>query len=143
MVLILLHQESVTRVSVDNIQVSESPSKIQTRLKSVGLNSKNSIVDISNFVMLDLGLPNHIFDANKIRGNISINRLDEPTTFKTLDDQDRELHPGDTVVSDESGPLVIAGIMGGKKALYRIRQTAFLLRSLIGYHREFVKRRHA
>ena len=85
------------------LSVSESPSWIKERLEAAGLNSKNSIVDISNYVMLDLGLPNHIFDADKIKGNISINSLKDPCDFVSLDDEKRQLLPGDTVVCDESG----------------------------------------
>ena len=63
--------------------------------------------------MLDLGLPNHIFDADKIKGNISVNSLKDPCEFVSLDDEKRRLLPGDTVVSDDTGPLVIAGLIGG------------------------------
>lgn len=100
-------------LTIDGVSVSESPSWMRERLESAGLNSKNSIVDISNYVMLDLGLPNHIFDADKIRGNISVNLLKDPCDFVSLDDEKRHLLPGDTVVSDETGPLVIAGLIGG------------------------------
>ena len=100
-------------LTIDGVSVSESPSWIKERLESAGLNSKNSIVDISNYVMLDLGLPNHIFDADKIKGNISVNSLKDPCEFVSLDDEKRRLLPGDTVVSDDTGPLVIAGLIGG------------------------------
>ncbi|MDH5581609.1 MAG: phenylalanine--tRNA ligase subunit beta, partial [Bdellovibrionales bacterium] len=101
-------------VTVEGIKVGESPDWMKRRLESVGLRPINSIVDISNYVMLELGHPNHIFDRDKIKGDqILIKRLDSDVTFETLDEEKRELVAGDTVISDNSGVLVLAGIMGG------------------------------
>lgn len=77
--------------------------------------SINNIVDISNYVMLELGIPNHIFDRDKISGDrIFIKRLTQETEFITLDEVERTLIPGDTVIADNHGPLVIGGLMGIK-----------------------------
>ncbi len=101
-------------ISVSNIKVTETPEWMKSRLLACGLRSINSIVDISNYVMLELGMPLHIYDRDLIKGsNIIVKKLDSDTTFKTLDDVDRKLIAGDTVISDESGPLIIGGIMGG------------------------------
>jgi phenylalanyl-tRNA synthetase beta chain len=101
-------------LSVDNIKVGESPRYIKDRLLAVGLRPINNIVDISNYVMLELGMPLHIFDRKKITGpKVSISALDKETTFTTLDEVERTLVPGDTVISDSEKPLVLAGIMGG------------------------------
>ena len=103
-------------ISVDNIEVKESPDWMKVRLNSVGLKPINNIVDISNYVMLELGIPNHIFDRNVINGDkLKIDRLGEDSTFITLDEEERKLIARDTVISDINGPLVIAGIMGGLK----------------------------
>jgi len=101
-------------ISLSNISVGESPDFIKNRLSSVGLRPINNIVDISNYVMLELGIPLHIFDRKKIKGNkISIRAILEPTEFVTLDEVKRDLVDGDTVVCDTEEPLVLAGIMGG------------------------------
>ncbi len=104
-------------LSLANITVAESPEWLKARLKACGLRSINNIVDISNYVMLELGLPLHIFDRDLISGsNVIIRQLKGDTLFKTLDEVDRKLVDGDTVISDEKGVLVLAGIMGGAKS---------------------------
>lgn len=104
-------------LSVENVTVKESPEWIKTRLKACGLRSINNIVDISNYVMLELGMPLHIFDRDLIAGNeVFIKKLTTEETFKTLDDIDRKLITGDTVIADKNGTLVLAGIMGGKNS---------------------------
>jgi phenylalanyl-tRNA synthetase beta chain len=104
-------------LSLNNITIGPTPEWLKSRLLACGLRSINNIVDISNYVMLELGLPLHIFDRDLIcGGEVVIKKLNDECLFKTLDDIDRKLIPGDTVISDESGPLVLAGIMGGKKS---------------------------
>lgn len=101
-------------LSVDNIKVGPSPKWMVNRLEACGLRSINNIVDISNYVMLELGQPLHIFDRDLIEDNvIHIKTVGEETIFKTLDEFDRKLIPTDTVISDSKKPLVLAGIMGG------------------------------
>ncbi len=101
-------------LSVDNIKVESSPQWMQQRLSVCGIRPINSIVDISNYVMLELGIPLHIFDRDLIKGQkIIIRAAGENCTVKTLDDIDRELLPTDTVVADAEEALVVAGIMGG------------------------------
>ncbi|MFN8370250.1 MAG: phenylalanine--tRNA ligase subunit beta [Bacteriovoracaceae bacterium] len=101
-------------LTVKNVMITESPDWLKNRLNSVGIRSINSIVDISNYVMIELGIPLHIFDLNKISGKkIHIKKLTESTKFKTLDEVERELIPGDTVIADDREVLVLAGIMGG------------------------------
>ena len=101
-------------LSIDNVEVKESPHWIKEKLIACGLRPINTIVDISNYVMLELGIPMHIYDRERIEGNqIIIKELTEDTKFTTLDEVERELIAGDSVVADSSKPLVIAGIMGG------------------------------
>ena len=101
-------------LSVDNVKVAPSPTWLVNRLEAVGLRSINNIVDISNYVMLELGFPLHIFDRDLIQDNtIHIKRVGEDTTFVTLDEIERKLLPSDTVICDSQKPLVLAGIMGG------------------------------
>lgn len=101
-------------VSLDGIKMGETPSWMVNRLESAGLRSINLIVDISNYVMVELGIPNHVFDRETIKGGkLKISRLEKEETFKTLDEVDRKLIATDTVIADSERPLVLAGIMGG------------------------------
>lgn len=101
-------------LNIQGIKVGESPEWIKERLLAVGLRPINNIVDISNFVMTELGIPNHIFDADTINGSkLSIKTLGAETKFKTLDGVERDLLAHDTVIADAKGPSVLAGIMGG------------------------------
>jgi phenylalanyl-tRNA synthetase beta chain len=101
-------------LAVDNIKVGATPDWMKNRLEAAGLRSINLIVDISNYVMVELGIPNHIFDREKISGDkIIVKRAAEPLTFVTLDETKRDIVAGDTLISDASKPLVLAGIMGG------------------------------
>ncbi len=101
-------------LSLDIPKMGETPERIKQRLEAVGLRPINLIVDISNYVMVELGIPNHVFDRTKIAGDkVLIRRAGENKIFQTLDEQNRELVPGDTVICDSDKPLVLAGIIGG------------------------------
>ncbi len=101
-------------VSMDQVTIGESPNWLKTRLINVGLRPINNIVDVSNYVMLELGVPLHIFDRSKIKGGqVNIKRMGSDGVFKTLDEVDRQLTSSDTVICDANEPLVLAGIMGG------------------------------
>ncbi len=104
-------------LSINNIKVGTSPEFIQNRLLAAGLRPINSIVDISNYVMVELGIPNHIFDRDKISGDtLFIKKAGTDQVFKTLDETDRKLIASDTVITDINQTLVLAGIMGGLSA---------------------------
>lgn len=101
-------------LSLDIPKMGETPAHIKNRLEAVGLRSINLIVDISNYVMIELGIPNHIFDRTKIAGGkVIIKKASDALKFKTLDEQVRDLVSSDTVIFDAERPLVLAGIMGG------------------------------
>ena len=101
-------------ISMDHIRVTESPDWLKERLITVGLRPINNIVDISNYVMCELGIPLHIFDRDTIEGGIvQIDALKADEEFVTLDEQRRSLKAGDTVIHDQKKTLVLAGIMGG------------------------------
>lgn len=101
-------------LALDIPKMGETPALIKNRLESVGLRSINLIVDISNYVMVELGMPNHIFDRTKINGGkVVIKRAGSEQKFKTLDEQDRDIISSDTMIFDSERPLVLAGIMGG------------------------------
>ncbi|MEX0313099.1 MAG: phenylalanine--tRNA ligase subunit beta [Allomuricauda sp.] len=101
-------------VTISNLIVQESPDWLKNRLKSIGLSPINNIVDVTNYVLHELGQPLHAFDATKIKGNkIEVKRLPAGTKFTTLDDVERELHEDDLMICDSEKPMCIAGVFGG------------------------------
>ncbi len=102
-------------ISISEVEVKESPEWIKNRLKAIGISPKNNVVDITNYVLHELGQPLHAFDASKIKGNkIVVKTLAEGTKFKTLDEVERELSSEDIMICDgEDNPLCIAGVFGG------------------------------
>ena len=103
-------------VTISGITVQPSPAWLQNRLKAIGLNPKNNIVDVTNYVLHELGQPLHAFDAAKITGKVIVKTLPSGTKFTTLDDVERSLHEEDIMICDENGPLCIAGVFGGKES---------------------------
>ncbi|OGB74516.1 phenylalanine--tRNA ligase subunit beta [candidate division Kazan bacterium RBG_13_50_9] len=102
---------------VGHIEVEESPRWVKDKLASSGIRPINNLVDISNLVMLELGQPVHIFDADKIQGQKIVVRQAEPNEgFLALDSQLRQLTPEVLVIADESSPIALAGIMGGERS---------------------------
>ncbi len=101
-------------ITITGIKVAESPSWLQHRLKAIGITPKNNIVDVTNYVLHELGQPLHAFDAAKISGNkVIVKTLPEGTKFTTLDDIERELSAEDLMICDEDKPMCIAGVFGG------------------------------
>jgi phenylalanyl-tRNA synthetase beta chain len=104
-------------VSLGGVKVTTSPAWLSRRLEEVGMRSINNIVDISNYVMLELGIPNHIFDREKISGNtLHIKRAGTEQSFVTLDGVSRALQASDTIIADQEKTLVLAGLMGGENS---------------------------
>nr|WP_293300954.1 phenylalanine--tRNA ligase subunit beta [Allomuricauda sp.] len=101
-------------VTISNLVVQESPHWLKNRLKAIGLSPINNVVDVTNYVLHELGQPLHAFDAFKIKGNkIEVKTLPAGTKFKTLDDVERELHEDDLMICDTEKPMCIAGVFGG------------------------------
>ena len=98
-----------------NVTVGESPAWMQERLTQLGMRPINSIVDISNYVMLELGQPNHTFDLDTVpNGKLTVRRARDGETLVTLDAIERSLVANDGVITDERGEIVsLAGVMGG------------------------------
>ena len=118
-------------ISIVDVEVKDSPEWIQNRLKSIGITSKNNIVDITNYVLHELGQPLHAFDASKIKGNkVIVKTLAQGTKFTTLDEVERELHKEDIMICDsESNPLCIAGVFGGINSGVSEKTTSIFLES--------------
>ena len=118
-------------ISIVDVEVKDSPEWIQNRLKSIGITPKNNIVDITNYVLHELGQPLHAFDASKIKGNkVIVKTLAQGTKFTTLDEVERELHSEDIMICDaESNPLCIAGVFGGINSGVSKKTTSIFLES--------------
>jgi phenylalanyl-tRNA synthetase beta chain len=90
-----------------------TPPWMASRLRLAGIRSISLVVDISNYVMLELGQPLHFYDLDKLTGEIVVRRAAAGETLRTLDDKVRTLDPEDLLITDGSGPIGIAGVMGG------------------------------
>jgi phenylalanyl-tRNA synthetase beta chain len=102
-------------VTISGVTVKPSPSWLQNRLKAIGLTPKNNIVDVTNYVLHELGQPLHAFDANQIKGGkVIVKTVAAGTKFTTLDEVERTLDAEDLMICHAEGPMCIAGIFGGK-----------------------------
>lgn len=118
-------------VTITGIKVEDSPKWMQEKLKAIGVNPINNIVDITNYVLHELGQPLHAFDAAKIKGNkIIVKNLPKDTSFITLDGETRKLHKDDIMICDgDSNPLCIGGVYGGLDSGVTESTTAIFLES--------------
>ena len=104
----------VTRVVRGIDPLAPTPAWMISRLQLAGIRSLSLPVDISNYVMLELGSPLHAYDLAKLTGGITVRRARTGETLETLDGQVRELHTEDLLITDDSGPIGLAGVMGGE-----------------------------
>ncbi len=101
-------------LTVSGVQVGESPAWLRNRLAAIGLRPINNVVDVTNFVMMELGQPLHAFDADHIDGDhVVVKKCAAGTKFTTLDGTERELSAADLMICSEAGPMCIAGVFGG------------------------------
>src|SRR5438094_7051547 len=100
---------------IDNVKVGPSPQWLRTKIESVGIRSINNIVDISNFVMLELGQPTHAFDADKLKGDINVRLARDGEKFLALDGKNYSLTPENLVIADEGCAVGIGGVIGGEE----------------------------
>lgn len=104
-----------TGITIKGVKVAPSPEWLQKKLMSIGLRPINNIVDISNFVLFELGQPLHTFDADKIEGGkVIVRRASEGEAIRTLDGVERKLAATDMVIANAAGPMCIAGVFGGE-----------------------------
>jgi len=101
-------------ITLSNIIVQESPDWLKNRLRAIGVNPINNVVDVTNYVLHELGQPLHAFDANRIHGKkIEVRTVEAGTKFMTLDGEERTLHQDDLMICDSEKPMCIAGVYGG------------------------------
>ncbi len=106
-----------------------SPDWLRRRLVLAGMRPISLAVDVTNHVMLELGQPLHAFDLGTLQGPVVVRRAAPDERLTTLDGQDRALHPGDLLITDDRGPIAIAGVMGGAATEISAGTTSILLES--------------
>ncbi|CAM4246773.1 phenylalanine--tRNA ligase subunit beta [Zobellia nedashkovskayae] len=117
-------------ITLSNLVVKPSPDWLQNRLRAIGINPMNNLVDATNYVLHDLGQPLHAFDADRIHGKkIVVKTLPAGTKFMTLDGEERELHEDDLMICDSEKPMCIAGVFGGINTGVTEKTTSIFLES--------------
>ncbi len=115
---------------VKNIKIKPSPLWIQRRLIEAGIRPINNVVDVTNYVMLELGQPLHAFDLNEIEGKqIIVRKAKKGENIVTLDDIERDLEETMLIIADEKKPIAIAGVMGGANSEVSSKTTTILVES--------------
>lgn len=116
---------------IHNVTNTESPQWLQQRLKKIGIDPISAIVDITNYINYDLCRPLHAFDANKLQGNITVRRAKNTETMVGLNEKSYSLSSDHLVVADESGPIAIAGVLGGQASGTTMDTTTVFLESAL------------
>lgn len=117
-------------VTLTNVNVAESPNWLKNRLKAIGLNPINNVVDVTNFVLHEMGQPLHAFDAGQITGNqVIVKTLPDNSLFTTLDGVERKLNCNDLMICDQAGGMCIAGVFGGQKSGVTANTTSVFIES--------------
>lgn len=115
---------------VRGVKVGESPAWLQARIRAAGMRPINNVVDISNYVMLEMGQPLHTFDYQKIKGQeITVRRAEPGEKMITLDGQERTLDPEILVITDRQGAIAMAGVMGAENSEVTDATTEILIES--------------
>ncbi len=122
-----------------NIKITHSPVSIQKRLIVTGMRPINNVVDVSNYVMLEMGQPNHAFDRNQIKQSIVISYSREGETITTLDSKVHKLPAKISLIRDQELPIAIGGVMGGENTEVT-EATAEVFLECANFHREDIRR---
>ena len=115
---------------IKDVEIGPSPKWMRDRLKAAGVRPINNIVDITNYVMLELGQPMHAFDLENLHGKkIIVRRAIDGEIIKTLDDQERKLDSSILIIADDSRPVAVAGVMGGANSEVTVNTRTILFES--------------
>lgn len=118
-------------LTIDGIQIQASPEWLQQRLRVIGLSPINNVVDVTNYVMHELGTPLHAFDAKVVAGNVVVRNANQDEAFTTLDGTERKLHADDLVIANANEAMCIAGVFGGAKSGVSESTTSIFLESAV------------
>src|SRR3954463_12748219 len=114
---------------ISGVTVGPSPAWLRERLESIGLRSINNIVDVTNFVMMEMGQPLHAFDAATLQGDLKVRNAEAGESFPALDGRTYELKPHHLVIADDQRAVALAGVMGGKETGVTAATTSIWLES--------------
>jgi len=117
----------IIAAKIENIKNYESPDWIKNFLSFYGINSKSFLVDLSNYVMIITGQPSHIFDADKVDGNLSWSLNDKFKSMKTFDESEIKIKKQSLIIEDEGNILALAGIIGGDRAKIELETKSIIL----------------
>ena len=118
-----------TGLTVKDVKVEASPAWLQNRLRSIGLSPINNIVDVTNFVMMELGTPLHAFDASVVGSKVVVRSATKGEKFVTLDEVERELLTGDLMIANQDNSMCIGGVFGGIESGVSENTTSIFLES--------------
>jgi phenylalanyl-tRNA synthetase beta chain len=116
-------------VQIDGVKIEESPDWIKSRLIAVGLRPISNIVDVTNYVMYEMGQPLHAFDAASVTGTIQVRTANAKEKLQTLDGKEHELLNADVVIADDKKAIALAGVMGGANSEISQSTTSIILES--------------
>jgi len=117
-------------ITISGVKIGPSPEWLQNRLKSIGLNPINNVVDVTNFILHELGQPLHAFDADQIAGKkVIVRTLADGTKFKTLDGVERGLNENDLMICNVNEGMCIAGVFGGIESGVTEKTTSLFIES--------------
>ncbi len=114
---------------IEGIEIGPSPAWMQERLRAAGMRPISNVVDVTNYVMLELGQPLHSFDLDRVQGTIRVRTAREGEMLRTLDGVDRTLTSDTLLITDDRGPIALAGVMGGEETEVTDRTVNILLES--------------
>lgn len=124
---------------LDGIEIKPSSNKMKNRLLAAGMRPINNVVDVSNYVMLELGQPNHAFDRSQIHGDIVISRSKKDEKIITLDSKEYVLPEGLVLIRDGERPVALGGVMGGENTEVTAGTTSLFLESAT-FHRADIRK---
>lgn len=135
-----LSKRFVARI-VKNVKVDESPKWLKDKIESMGMKSINNIVDISNYIMLEMNQPNHLYDLDILGGNadILVKRANDDEVFYTLDEEERILTNNDIVITNKGKTIGIAGVMGGLDSAIKDSTTNILI-EVADFNKDMVRK---
>jgi len=117
-------------LTISGLTVKESPDWLKNKLKAIGINPTNNVVDVTNYVLHSLGQPMHAFDADAIKGEkVIVKTLPEGSKFTTLDEKERSLAATDLMICNAEEGMCIAGVFGGTKSGVKTTTTSVFLES--------------
>ena len=126
-------------IRIEGVKIAPSPQWLQNRLRAIDIEPKNNVVDATNYILHAVGQPVHAFDADKLKGKISIRKAVAGEKIVLLDSSERELSVDDIVIADETSPVAIAGVMGGKDSSVT-ENTSNLFLEIAHFHAGLVRK---